>query len=279
MVYTTLCLSSGSINGIAFIGILEYLEKINYINMLSFESYVGTSCGAILCFLFSIGYSLSEIKYFILHFNLNLLKESLFSNILNLWYNCSIYSGTKLIYLFSQLLNNKLNMVDITFLEHYEITHTKLNIIGTNLNKNREVLFNYEKTPNMSVILALRITCSIPFIFTPVQYNDEVYVDGAIVNHFPIKYCDIETTLGIILKVKFTMPCTSFKTYIKKYISLIINANGSLDYKHKHKNIIELCIKLNNIIDIFNITYHDKLKLIKYGKLYTIKFLNKYFNE
>ena len=40
----------------------------------------------------------------------------------------------------------------------------------------------------MKVLTAIRITISIPFIFTSVTHNDSIYVDGFVTDNYPIQY-------------------------------------------------------------------------------------------
>jgi predicted acylesterase/phospholipase RssA len=105
-----------------------------------------------------------------------------------------------MIYLFGQFLKFKFNITDITFIELYNLTKKKLSIIGTNYTKIKEECFNHNNTPDMSVITALRISISIPIIFTPVKYNGDMYIDGCFKNGFPLDYCNKETTLGLCIQ-------------------------------------------------------------------------------
>ena len=245
----TICLSGGGIKGFSFIGVLEYLEQKKIINFSLIKNYVGTSIGAIISFLLSLKYSVFELKEFILNFN--------FSVLIN---NINIDDGNKIMYIIQSFLNNKYSIQDITFKEHYELTNIKLNIIGTNYTKSVEELFNYIKTPNMSVLIAIRISISIPLVFTPVLYNDNYYVDGALTNNFPLNYCNISSTIGI--NIKFTNinnKLDNIGLFIKNCIGIMIkNKNNSL-------NIIE--INDDNIYDIinFDINIDTKLYLINMG--------------
>ena len=67
--YNTICLSGGGLKCFSFIGALEYIEKHHNFDIKQIKKYVGTSGGAILGYLLSIGYSVSEIKEFIINFN------------------------------------------------------------------------------------------------------------------------------------------------------------------------------------------------------------------
>lgn len=198
MIYNTVCLSGGGVKGISFIGALEKLHEIKHININMIENWIGTSIGAMICFLFSLDYSIEEIKEFIFSFNFIKLVPDI--DIENILLNHGIDTGDKMMLIIISFLEEKYNKKDITFKEHYEFTKKKLTIIGTNFTKGCEEVFNYELTPDMSVMTAIRISISIPIIFTPVLYNDNYYVDGGVTNNFPINHCNMKTTIGIYIK-------------------------------------------------------------------------------
>jgi NTE family protein len=52
----------------------------------------------------------------------------------------------------------------------------------------------------MSVIIALRISISIPIFFAPIYYNNNYYIDGGVYNNLGLNYSDINNTLGICIK-------------------------------------------------------------------------------
>jgi NTE family protein len=253
----TLCFSGGGIKGFAIIGILEYLEKNNKINISLIKNVVGTSCGAIISFLLSINYTINEIKEFILNFNFNILINNI--DIENIFINYGIDNGNKVIYMLESFLKNKYNLNDITFNEHYKLTNKQLIIIGTNYTKSCEEVFNYIITPNMSVITAIRISISIPLIFTPVLYNDNYYVDGALVNNFPINYCNIQNTIGInITTLNNNNKLDDITTFINNCMHIILKK------QYNSLNIIELNIINYNAIN-FDISFKEKEELINNG--------------
>ena len=60
----TICISGGGIKGFCFIGALNYLISKNYIYIKNINNWCGTSIGAVICFLLSIGYTINEIENF-----------------------------------------------------------------------------------------------------------------------------------------------------------------------------------------------------------------------
>jgi NTE family protein len=163
-----------------------------------------------------------------------------------------------------KFLESKLNVSDITFEELFKSTNKKLTIIGTNLSKSQEVIFNYKNTPNFSVISALRISMSVPIIFTPVKYEDDFYIDGGVVNNFPINHCSKNSTIGFYIKNSNINQITSIKDIITSVISITADTINSKNIKKYKKNIIE--IKYNEFIYTkFDIDKEQIEKLIKVG--------------
>jgi len=266
----TLCISGGGINGFCFIGTLEYLISIKYFDPHLIINYVGTSIGSILCFLLSIGYSIYELKNFILRFDFNLLENKL--NIDNLFIHNGLNNGNKIIYILERFLFNKYKITDITFKEHFKLTNKKISIIGTNYTTKSECLFNYEKTPTMSILVAIRISISIPIIFTPVLFENNYYIDGGLTNNFPIKYCNINNTLGLCNNDICNNICYNLFSFIHGCCKILIN-NSYKDYMVNTLNIININNFFDNIIN-FNLDTEIKSKSIEYGKIQAELYIN-----
>merc|ERR1712139_717860 len=104
-------------------------------------------------------------------------------------------------YIISRLLKKKKFSKNITFKQHFFKTGKKLVITGTCVNENKLYYFNYINNPNMKIITSILISCCIPVLFTPIKYKKKLWVDGGILNNYPINYFykDIENTIGIAI--------------------------------------------------------------------------------
>jgi predicted acylesterase/phospholipase RssA len=188
---TTLCFSGGGIKGFSFIGALECLIEKKIINLTEIKCFVGTSIGAMLSFLLILGWEIEEMKDFIFNFNFSKLKGEI--NSIAFFQNLGIQDGERFKLLLINFLETKLNVKDITFEELYKLTNKKLIIIGTNLTKGKEVVFNYKTTPHFSVILALRISTAVPIIFSPIIHENEIFTHFSITRQ--TREDDIESCL------------------------------------------------------------------------------------
>lgn len=195
----TLCVSGGGNKCFTFLGALDYLTETNKIKIEQFTKYSATSGGALISYFLVLGYTIEQTKEFVQTLDIFKLVDKDF-NLDYLLTNYGLNNGNKFMYTIKQLLKNMFNVEDITLLELYNLTKKEFIIIGTNFTNGIETAFSYKTHPNMSVITALRITISIPYMFTPVLYEGDYYVDGGITNNFPINWCNQETTLGIYVK-------------------------------------------------------------------------------
>jgi NTE family protein len=192
----TLVLSGGGVKGLYYIGILKKLEDLNILKNIN--KFAGTSIGAFFAALISINFSSKDLIDFILLFNLSKIKKIKTSNFFSFF---GIDDGNNLEIILENMFETKGHNKNSTFKELYEKTKKELIISGVCINEKKCHYFSYKNTPNMSVIKAIRISTSIPIYFTPVLYDSKLWVDGAIIDNYPIHLFKhrLNKTLGIYL--------------------------------------------------------------------------------
>jgi hypothetical protein len=276
--YDTICLSGGGVKGFAYIGALEHMETNNLIILDSITHWAGTSAGSMLSFIMTLGYSIKDVKEFIVEFNfLKLIPDPKIDNLIE---NHGIDNGDKIMVIMKNFLKEKYDMDDITYEDHYKLTKKKLTIIGTNYTKGNEAVFNHITTPNMSVLLSIRISISIPIIFTPVLYNEDQYLDGGIVNNFPLNHCNKETTLGLYIKNSTSNKLTNIFTLLVGCVGMFcdtVSRKYCPDINFNDYNIIEI-ENYDSELTNFNLDLEKKLKIIKLGETSAIRYLERIKN-
>lgn len=200
-VFKNLVLEGNGMAGLTYIGVLKILEDKDM--MKNFINFAGTSSGAIMVSLISIGYSSEEIYNIIndLDWNKMVQRRNWFYQLFHFWKKYGLFKYDNIENTIKSFFLNKLGKSDLTFREHYEITQKKLILVGVNITKKQNEYFSVDETPDMSVIKAIKISSSFPFIFDPIKHNDMLYIDGGIMNNFPIEYFGYNNTetLGINL--------------------------------------------------------------------------------
>ena len=97
--------------------------------------------------------------------------------------------------------------LNTTFLELYTFSNIELHVFTTEVETMELIDISYKTHPNLKVIIGISQSCSIPYIFKPVFFNEKYYIDGGILNNFPIKNCiengaKLEDIIGIAFKKK-----------------------------------------------------------------------------
>lgn len=188
-----LVIGGGGLKGFSAVGLCAYLyEKKILINP---DIYCGTSIGAVIISLLSIGFTSKEIY--------KLLYKINFENIVNPDYDkflfeseyyglSSIVNVIKIIEICFEKKNHSKN---ITFKELYDKTKKKIIICGTNVNKCCAEYFSVDTYPDKKVIEALHISVSVPGVIEPFKIKKNVeniektefWVDGGLMDNYPIQ--------------------------------------------------------------------------------------------
>lgn len=271
---TTLILSGGSFKGFAYIGVIRALKEIGILEDL--KVFVGTSIGAIFALLLSLNSYIEEIEELINKIDFNKLFNY---NFKNLYFNYGLNNGDNIVKLLSDFIVKKNYSSDLTFKELYDKTGNTLIINASNITTKKREVFDYLATPNMNIIFAIRMSISVPFIFTPVIHNDNYYVDGGIIDSFMYNYMVNERKpkikenkiIGVLLNDKINNNCDGFMNYLMNiYYSLYSDLYDNLDFK----NIININVENCNI-STFKITDKEIKNIIRLGYVETINFFKK----
>jgi predicted acylesterase/phospholipase RssA len=174
-------LSGGGVYGVLLLGALHCkIEQIPDIKL-----FAGTSAGAIIVTLLSIGYTCAEILKEIKE-NMPIIQTDSFK-ITNLFERFGLFTNEKMLTLVKSMIIKKINYIP-TFAELYNTLHIDLIITGTNLSQQIPVYFQRKYSPNMLIIDALEISCCLPLIFPFVLHENDMYIDGMFVDNFPTLY-------------------------------------------------------------------------------------------
>ena len=195
----TVVFSGGGIKGVTYIGFMQAL--LEHITLEQITHYIGASAGSIFSLFLVLGYTLDEIKKIIFNYdfcNILSLEEPSIDNILC---NLGLADGEEVKKFFVELIDVKLNLKDITFKELYEKTKIKYTLAVTNFTKQKLEYWNYETKPNMSIILGVLASSRVPLFFTPLIIDDNIYLDGGIINNYPINlFTDrMQEVIGVYL--------------------------------------------------------------------------------
>jgi NTE family protein len=252
------------------LGVIKYLKENDLLK--SINNYYGTSAGSIICLMLALGFELEEMVKFIENFDLDKLiivnTENLFTTF-NVCENTKIEKVIKLFLNFK--LNNqndlkKINYENITMKELYNKTNKYLSVTSTCLTTQEAVYISHETFPNIPVWKAILMSCSIPLIFKPIEWENKQYVDGGLIDNFPlfnIKLDEIKYTLGIQINLNCkasSLEDQNIYNYVINLIEIILESQIEI----KPYNIISIKIDntlIQNALSV-NINIDTKKKII-----------------
>lgn len=234
--YSNIVFSGGSLKCLSFLGSLRLLEEKDQLNNI--KNLIGSSFGAIILFYVCIGYSSVEIERLIcFHLKNYPSKEFDLNHLMEVYSSFGIDDGSYIIDCVRKALHFKFGCSDITFIDLIKKTGKHFVVCVANISKFVSEYMSVDTYPDMSVLLALQMTIAVPFIFRPVKFNSQLYVDGGLFNNFPTDFfCEktpLRDTLGISISTK-DVTLDTIPTNLFQYIRLLVN---SVFFKLNQKEI------------------------------------------
>lgn len=223
--------------------------------MNNVEKVGGTSSGAIVAMMLSLGYTGKDIEGLISKTKFKRLNDGGFffiGGLTRLKKYFGWYKGKKAEKWLGKVIETKTGNANITFEELHQKGFKDLYVTGTSLTKQKAIVFSKETFPKMKVRDAVRISMSIPLYFEPVFIDSsgkifhhprqkrglDIFVDGGVVENFPIHIFDNGTpdlnTIGFRMdhdaqiesdKLNRTlaeMEVGSLNDYFKAFYSIVI---------------------------------------------------------
>ena len=267
-----LVLSGGGAKGYAHLGVLRVLEKEN----IKIDYIAGTSIGALVGTLYSIGYSVDEIEKVLDNLNIESFLES-GSDLTGLdldkketlkKYSFYINFDNELNYSLPKGLREteELYLVVKNLLKNYENTKNfnnfpiPLRVVATNLNTGETKSFS-----EGDIAKILTASMAIPTIFEPVEVNGALYVDGLVSRNLPVEEA-YDMGADLVIASDIGAPIVKKDNYnilsVLSQMSTIQSSNITNISREKASILIS-----PNIKDISAIDSSKKNDLINLGKI------------
>jgi predicted acylesterase/phospholipase RssA len=264
--FKNLVLSGGSVKAASFLGCVRFLEEQDMVRSL--HTLVGSSAGAVVAFMLVLGYTHQDAVAFLEH-QLALRTHTFdIDQVFDVYHAMGLHDGSNLVHIFQDILYHKTLRRDMTFMELAKWSGKNLVVCVSNLTQERTEYCSVDTTPDWSVVLALRMSCAIPILLTPIQHEGHLYVDGGVFDHLPMRYfsespLDLHDTLGIcITPDAFGPPATEGVSTVIDFMKLLLvklvkklnmndawhNPSNNVCILH-FDNIVENAAKNNNTND------------------------------
>jgi NTE family protein len=268
-----LVLSGGGSKGFAHIGTLRLIDSLH----IPVDYISGTSMGGIIGALYSIGFSPDQIEDLarnsdwseiftdtpprsqLPHFRIkNSGKYQLEFQIKGFTpaIPSSLISGQKISLLLSKLVATHSHTTD------FDSLPIPVHFVATDLVSGKEIILDHG-----SLAKAMRSTMSIPTVFSPVEWDDYLLIDGGLLNNFPV---DVARKMGAeyIIGVNVGTPKKDVKS-LDNILDIVDQTTSIPGYQKEElqQKLTDILIKPN--INGYTAADFDKDKIeeiIKLGK-------------
>ena len=181
--------SGGGFKCWAYIGTIQALYEHKTPDL---EHVVGVSAGSFFGLLFILRFPWEVLLQFFMDLNFKELFDIDIDNVLT---QQSLFAGIKFTNTAREVISYMIDP-DITFEDLRKHTSIKLTMNAMNITDGVLEYFNYQLTPKIKVIDAIRASCCLPFIFPPYTINKKLYYDGGLCNNCPVDILDEVDTIG-----------------------------------------------------------------------------------
>lgn len=208
-----LILSAGGVHGYAYLGSYKYLMENNLLDNL--ENILGTSAGALFSLLYLFKFTPTEMEELTTKILPSQWFDINYKGFLNFFDDYGVDQGEKMIKIIRIITNRKLGTPYLTLKELYEYSKINFIISAVNISKQKQVYFNHESHPDLEVSKAIRMSSSIPILFKPYKYEDDLYVDGGIIDPCSINFFkNSKETLALMISGKKEREINNIKDFI-----------------------------------------------------------------
>jgi predicted acylesterase/phospholipase RssA len=264
-----LVISSGGVIILSLLGSLKYLNENNILNNI--KCYYGVSAGAILCTMLALDYTIDEIKDFLINFDLlKFLGNYDIVNFINnygfsLGENREIIAQSIIIYKLGE--ENK----DYTMKQLYDDKNKELNLFATCVEDKTLWKFSHNSNENVPIWKAILASSNIPVLFAPIEIDNKTFIDGAVINSYPINYVpdnERNETLGLFVDYYFNFNINNLNNIpnLKYYLEIILLfITKKINYPYKNTIKISLPDKYKSYTIKFDICNEEKNLLIDMG--------------
>jgi predicted acylesterase/phospholipase RssA len=246
---TVMILGPGGMKGMLQLGSLYHIEELGILKNIT--TMCGVSVGAVIALLLICGYTVTEIisESMEVHHLFQDISSLNFSDIKN---NSGLIDQISIKNKLTGIVKKKFGFVPD--MEHlYMITGIKFETVSMNLSKDCAVYLSHETEPDLSVVDAVLMSINIPFLFYKIKYKNDLYIDGAFGNPYPINRYDNGETCIIGIYISTHISDTHYDSpFIYFYKIMVSSINQML--KMIIANCSERCMNIELTTSTYDMT-------------------------
>lgn len=203
-----LVISGGGPSGMVAYGAIKQLSLQKFLDISNLETIYSSSVGSIVGAVITLGYDWEWLDDYFIKRPWNKILEIDPTIFMNSFNDKGIYGLEIHEKLLEPLLTAKNLSPKITLQEYFDYNNIEFHIFTSDLNKNipMSIDMSYKTHPDLSLVKAVYMSASFPFLFKPLCENGGCFIDGGLLNNYPLKNCieniKMKNIKKIILVVK-----------------------------------------------------------------------------
>lgn len=251
--YRNLVFKGGGIRGIAYLGALEELERLGFVEKI--QRVAGSSAGAIAALMVCLRLPAHEIKSVFDTLDFSRVPQvhsedhpdTIFTKLdlttcpQRLLKKFGWYSSAYFYEWLKEVIDGYAQgKPDATFTDLRQMGYRDLYVIVSNMTEHRAEVMSIETTPDVAVADAIRMSMSIPLYFEALHFNGQkfgdgdLFVDGGFFNNYPLDVFDRPEVIDRYLPVQRKVNWRTLGLYLyhekDKSKSELENPSSLIDY-------------------------------------------------
>ncbi len=172
----------GAIRGVSYIGAIKAMEELG----INTQTFAGSSVGSIIAALLAVGYNAQELKEVFIKVNFELFKDIS----IGIGPIFALSKGEVFLEWVRELIEKKFYGDKYKKGANRAVTFKDIEktlvVITTNLSNFECKEFSKFETPDYEIASAIRISCCMPGLMKPIEYNKTLLVDGDLQKSWPM---------------------------------------------------------------------------------------------
>lgn len=185
-VIKSMVFSGGGQTFFTFYGILKQSALKEFWNYDNIESIYGTSAGAMLSIFFALNIEWDILDNYIIKRPWEKIFDLSIHSLSNIVEKNGIFNKNAISEIFRPLLSLRDIDENVTLKEFYEITKKDVHIFTSEVNSFKSIDLNHKTHPDWKLLDAAYASCCVPLIFEPIIDGSCCYIDGGMLQDFPI---------------------------------------------------------------------------------------------
>ena len=184
--------SGGGPTALSILGLAQCLQQNGFWDISNIETIYATSAGGMLGVILCLKFDWETIRTYFIKRPWHEAFPITAEQFINAYSKKGIFDSSAVHAMFKPLFDAKNIPLNITMLEFYKHSNIELNLFSLELNSYKLCNISYKTYPDLPVLTAIHMSSAIPLLISPVCFDGKCFIDGGIVNNYPVENCLLE---------------------------------------------------------------------------------------